>query len=216
MVTVIEHDHPLKLIDLQVNDEDVEEAEADEEEEKDVVIQKDFVCPCKCKRCDQPIHEYYSTCEVYIHPECALLLPGTIRHPYDKHPMNLSYLPIENHKSEYFCEVCENVLNPHACFYHCDECSQSLHSACAPAICCETTTYSDRRRNISQHINLKFGSIHKIDGHSHPLLFAQGIKSDGQCSICSKGLRYMILKCLQCKYAIDYECCERLNLMNNS
>ncbi|KAJ0958162.1 hypothetical protein HanPSC8_Chr01g0035931 [Helianthus annuus] len=413
MVTVIEHDHPLKLIDLQVNDEDVEEAEADEEEEKDVVIQKDFVCPCKCKRCDQPIHEYYRyyykseqrakynpkcrvcnhnfyderiwiykcekciyyvhaycatsreepfmhilltsrgplvknfedadyphlfhlpfpdqtcsipkqllfkeigpetcaslrhtshhhelilvntkcidgaetnlchnpmkkmelfcnacvrpimempfykcatnedescnfalhewctrlpsridnhpdhphhtlhlmsnvsgvTCEVYIHPECALLLPGTIRHPYDKHPMNLSYLPIENHKSEYFCEVCENVLNPHACFYHCDECSQSLHSACAPAICCETTTYSDRRRNISQHINLKFGSIHKIDGHSHPLLFAQGIKSDGQCSICSKGLRYMILKCLQCKYAIDYECCERLNLMNNS
>ncbi|KAJ0793582.1 hypothetical protein HanOQP8_Chr01g0031001 [Helianthus annuus] len=157
-----------------------------------------------------------STCEVYIHPECALLLPGTIRHPYDKHPMNLSYLLIENHKSEYFCEVCENELNPHACFYHCDECSQSLHSACAPAICCETTTYSDRRRNISQHINLKFGSIHKIDGHSHPLLFAQGIKSDGQCSICSKGLRYMILKCLQCKYAIDYECCERLNLMNNS
>ncbi|MFS7956159.1 hypothetical protein Hanom_Chr07g00651311 [Helianthus anomalus] len=57
-------------------------------------------------------------CDVYLHPECALLLPKTIRHPYDKHPMHLSYFPIENHKIEYFCEICELELNPHSCFYH--------------------------------------------------------------------------------------------------
>ncbi|KAJ0806374.1 putative chromatin regulator PHD family [Helianthus annuus] len=75
-----------------------------------------------------------SFCDVHIHPWCALLLPKTIRHPYDKHPMHISYLPIENHKSEYFCEICEEELNPHKCFYHCDECSQSVHSECAPLI----------------------------------------------------------------------------------
>ncbi|MFS7979824.1 hypothetical protein Hanom_Chr10g00932201 [Helianthus anomalus] len=31
------------------------------------------------------------------HVECALLLPPTIKHAYDKHPMQLSYLPIGNH-----------------------------------------------------------------------------------------------------------------------
>ncbi|KAJ0729106.1 putative kinase C-like, phorbol ester/diacylglycerol-binding protein [Helianthus annuus] len=158
-------------------------------------------------------------CDVYIHSECALLLPETIRHAYDKHPMNLSYLPIENHKSEYFCEVCENKLNPHSCFYHCNVCAQSVHSACAPLIlCCETETHSMMPApsgitnspysvNIYRFLNVKFGSIHKFHGHPHPLSFAQGIESDGQCSMCSLNLRYkLIYKCLKCKFAIDYEC----------
>lgn len=42
-------------------------------------------------------------CNIYIHPECALLSPETITHKHDKHPMHLSYLPIQDHKSEYFC-----------------------------------------------------------------------------------------------------------------
>jgi CRISPR/Cas system endoribonuclease Cas6 (RAMP superfamily) len=42
-----------------------------------------------------------------------------LKHKYDKHPLSLSYLPIENHKNEYFCEICKEVLNPHESFYHC-------------------------------------------------------------------------------------------------
>nr|KAJ0190466.1 hypothetical protein LSAT_V11C800439520 [Lactuca sativa] len=60
-----------------------------------------------------------NVCNIYVHPHCALLLVETIRHKHDKHPMHLSYLPIENHKGEYFCEVCEEDLNPHRSFYHC-------------------------------------------------------------------------------------------------
>ncbi|KAM0063450.1 putative chromatin regulator PHD family [Helianthus debilis subsp. tardiflorus] len=71
-------------------------------------------------------------CEFHLHAGCALLLPETIRHKYDKHPMSLAYSPIENHEGDYFCEVCEEELNPNACFYHCHECVQSIHTTCAP------------------------------------------------------------------------------------
>ncbi|KAI3717862.1 hypothetical protein L1987_69751 [Smallanthus sonchifolius] len=154
-----------------------------------------------------------SICDVYIHSECALLLPQTIRHTIDKHPMHLSYLPIENHKSEYFCEICENELNPHSSFYHCDECVQSVHSACAPLILrCETETYSGYGRSIYIFSNVKFGSIHKSNGHPHPLLFVQGIASDGRCSRCSQKLQYhMIFKCTKCEFVIHIYCYERLN-----
>ncbi|KAD1326120.1 hypothetical protein E3N88_43013 [Mikania micrantha] len=58
----------------------------------------------------------------------------TIRHKYDKHPMTLCYTPVENHEGDYFCEVCEEMLNPNASFYHCHECDQSMHTECAPLI----------------------------------------------------------------------------------
>ncbi|KAJ0778248.1 putative chromatin regulator PHD family [Helianthus annuus] len=170
-----------------------------------------------CLMCHIPsISDYIlscSFCDVYIHPWCALLLPNTIRHPYDKHPMHISYLPIENDKSEYFCEICEEELNPHNCFYHCDVCSQSVHSDCAPLILqCETQTHSTYKRGVYLFLNMKFGSIHKTDGHPHPLTFVQGIKSDGLCSVCARELRLeMILRCSECEYAVDCRCFEELN-----
>nr|GEZ95887.1 zinc finger, PHD-type [Tanacetum cinerariifolium] len=172
-----------------------------------------------CRLCRSGILEDYfsfscSICDhVGIHLRCALLLPGTIRHKYDKHPMSLSYFPIENHKSEYFCEICEEELNPHRSFYHCHKCVQSVHSACAPLILrSETDTYSYNAFSIYRFVNVKFGSIHKTPDHPHPLLFTQGIASDGECNRCELELRYnMIFKCLKCKYAIDYECCKGLN-----
>ncbi|KAF5819652.1 putative chromatin regulator PHD family [Helianthus annuus] len=155
-----------------------------------------------------------SFCDVYIHPWCALFLPKTIRHPYDKHPMHISYLPIENHKSEYFCEICEEPLNPHNCFYHCDVCSQSVHPDCAPLILqCETETYSSYYyKGIYLFLNMKFGSIHMTDGHPHPLTFAQGIASDGDCSECGWRLQFkMILRCSECEFAVHHHCFEELN-----
>ncbi|KAL8236671.1 hypothetical protein R6Q59_017752 [Mikania micrantha] len=171
--------------------------------------------PSKCLMCINKIFWELvfgcDICDVYIHPTCALLLPETITHVYDKHPMRLSYQPIENHKSKYFCEICEEKLNPHSCFYHCDECVQSVHSACAPLILrCETETHSDDKwTSIYKFINVKFGSFHKYPGHPHCLSFAQGIKSDGDCNICRKRLQYkMILKCVKCEFAIHCECSE--------
>ncbi|XP_023741228.1 uncharacterized protein LOC111889325 [Lactuca sativa] len=156
-----------------------------------------------------------NVCEIYIHPECALLFSETIWHSYDKHPMQLSYLPIENHKSEYFCEICEFYLNPHESFYHCQHCRQSIHTACAPLILeSETHTYMYNLRSVYNFVNIKFGDIYSSGGHTHPLSFAQGIALDDLCNICGRKLQYkMIFKCHDCKedkFAIDYNCCENV------
>ncbi|KAM0021567.1 putative chromatin regulator PHD family [Helianthus debilis subsp. tardiflorus] len=127
--------------------------------------------------------------------------------------MHLSYLPIENHKSEYFCEICEQKLNPHNCFYHCDMCSQSVHIECAPLILqSETETHSEYqdlfdRSDVYFFSNVKFGKLHKTANHPHPLLLAIGIANDGGCNVCPDKLRYrIILRCLECPFAIHERC----------
>lgn len=90
---VPEHEHPLKLVDLQVNNEDVEES--DDEEEKDLVVQDEFVC--RCNRCDQDINVYYryyykcimdDSCDYSLHKFCAEL-PLMLKHMSHSHPLNL-------------------------------------------------------------------------------------------------------------------------------
>nr|KAJ0223758.1 hypothetical protein LSAT_V11C200081500 [Lactuca sativa] len=137
------------------------------------------------------------TCDIYIHPECALSLTETVRNKYDEHPMQLSYLPIEHDKSEYFCEICEEDLNHHASFYHCQDCAQSVHTACAPSILqCEKETYTNcnvwllYQGGVYDFVNIKFGGIYNANGHPQPLSFAQGIMFDGHCSKCGWKLQY--------------------------
>lgn len=173
----------------------------------------------RCRSCVRSFDETgfsYScrTCEFDLHPECALLLPQTIRHRFDKHPMKLSYFPIENHKSQYFCEVCEEEFDPEYWFYHCYDCVQSIHSACAPLIleCRRAAAASRYPIRIYEFLNIKFGGIHNIEDHQHHVSFDQGIESDGDCIHCLSSLRYqLIFKCLQCKYVIHFDCCKSFN-----
>ncbi|KAK9060600.1 hypothetical protein SSX86_021306 [Deinandra increscens subsp. villosa] len=148
------------------------------------------------------------TCDFYIHVGCALLLPRMIKHKCDKHPLSLRYEPVENHISEYFCEICEDKFNPWEWFYHCTTCAQSIHTDCAPLILqCEQATHVTYREPLYQFLNVKFGETLKIEGHPHRLAFVQGLESDGECSQCGYRLHYeMIFKCLECDFALDYEC----------
>ncbi|CAH1451174.1 unnamed protein product [Lactuca virosa] len=164
-----------------------------------------------CRRHHTPCQLSFrcGTCDIYIHPECALLLAERVRHKYDEHPMQLSYLPIENHKSEYFCEICEEDLNPHQSFYHCKDCVQSIHTACAPLILqSETHTYIKYWRSAYEFVNIKFGGILNTNRRQQgPLTFAQGLMSDGECSKCGWGVQYdMVFKRFDYKFAIHYVC----------
>ncbi|MFS7902645.1 putative chromatin regulator PHD family [Helianthus anomalus] len=73
-------------------------------------------------------------CNFHLHPKCALLILETTRQRYDKHPITLSYRPVENHEGDYYCEVCEEESNQNGAFYHCHECVQSMHATCAPLV----------------------------------------------------------------------------------
>ncbi|KAI3772619.1 hypothetical protein L6452_03809 [Arctium lappa] len=152
-----------------------------------------------CFRCND--------CDFYLDSRCALHLPRTIRHKYDKHSLKLSYTPIENHKSKYFCEVCEEDLNPDNWFYHCLECSQSIHSACAPFILkSEQGVNTEDVGGVSMFVNMKFGGVKEIKHHKHPLSFFVGTKSDGDCSFCGNKLQSkLIFKCLQCDESPSFE-----------
>ncbi|KAJ0680030.1 putative chromatin regulator PHD family [Helianthus annuus] len=160
------------------------------------------------------------TCDNFrVHSNCALLIPETTTHKCDKHPMKLSYFPIENHKSDYFCEICEQEFDPELTFYHCRECMQSIHTACAPSIL-RYETYTTRGIyggiGIHKFVNVKFGGRYEnTEVHPHPLSFVQGIEDDGQCAghdCDDRRLKYsMIFKCLDCKFVLHYECCESMS-----
>nr|XP_043623608.1 uncharacterized protein LOC122595330 [Erigeron canadensis] len=147
-------------------------------------------------------------CDFSLDLLCALRLPKTIRNKCDKHFFKLSYSPIENHRGEYFCEVCEEELNPDKWFYHCSQCVFSVHSACSPLILqSEQDVNSSQEEIVYRFINMKFDGVHQIEDHEHSLSFVAGTKSDGNCSKCSLELQSKIIfKCLQCNFAIHNYC----------
>ncbi|KAI7726267.1 hypothetical protein M8C21_008611 [Ambrosia artemisiifolia] len=169
-----------------------------------------------CKACNFEVEEdhlgfHCPTCDFYMHTECALLLPSTMRHKYDKHPLILRYDPAENHDGEYFCEICEDELNPRYWFYHCSTCDSSMHTSCAPLILqCEQSTYSedlDDPRPFFKFINVKFGGTHYVRDHPHPVTYVQGLEADGRCIVCNKPLQFnAIFKCSECHFVCHFRC----------
>ncbi|KAJ0861197.1 putative chromatin regulator PHD family [Helianthus annuus] len=157
-------------------------------------------------------------CNFHLHLGCAFFLRERIRHKYDKHPWTLTYSPVENHEGDYFCEVCEEELNPNACFYHCHECLQSMHTSCAPLIPQKTPNimHGSTWEEFSIDENIKYGSI-KSKFHPHPLsLFhfpeTQDVEDSlGRCPECFRFPGHeLILKCLQCRFYIHYGCAGRI------
>ncbi|KAJ0680061.1 putative chromatin regulator PHD family [Helianthus annuus] len=163
----------------------------------------------RCRMCEnffQGNSFHCHTCNDFrLHAKCALFIPETTRNKCDKHPMKLSYIPIENHKSDYFCEVCERKLNPERPFYHCHECMQSMHTACAPSIL-QYETYAKHGRGVYEFVKVKFGGIYEnSEVHPHPLSFVQGIEGIDK--------HQMIFKCSTCEFAVDYyDCCRLLRI----
>ncbi|KAJ0669404.1 putative chromatin regulator PHD family [Helianthus annuus] len=162
-----------------------------------------------CKACDQFVDRGYHcpTCDIYWDKDCALLLPGKVKHRYDKHPLSLRYYPAENHSSKYFCEICEDELNPTKWFYHCNMCASSMHTACASLkLHCEKPAFF--RNNVFRYINVKFGVTREIMDHPHPVTLVRGwIEADGQCMACHRPLDDdFIYMCMQCKFALHRSC----------
>ncbi|KAJ0715987.1 putative chromatin regulator PHD family [Helianthus annuus] len=170
-----------------------------------------------CKACNNQIYMEFSfkctSCDFWIHVTCALLLPRVIKHKCDRHPLSLRYEPAENHIANYFCEICEDKLNPWRWFYHCTTCAQSMHTACMPLILqYEQAGYCYDFGGVYEFLNIKFGGTLEIKDHPHRLSFVQGVESDGDCSNSNCGEYFnelesgLIFKCLECEFALHYEC----------
>nr|GEY66143.1 zinc finger, PHD-type [Tanacetum cinerariifolium]GEY82812.1 zinc finger, PHD-type [Tanacetum cinerariifolium] len=143
--------------------------------------------PCVAEGLDYGCEISFScrSCDFYLHSDCALSLPRIINHKLDKHPMKLTYGPVENHKSEYFCEVCEEKLNPNLWFYHCHVCAYSLHTRCAPVIVnFEAAIHG--YKSLYKFLNIKFGGSYNIKGHEHSVSLVVGSRADELLSDCRK------------------------------
>ncbi|XP_076906255.1 uncharacterized protein LOC143562304 [Bidens hawaiensis] len=156
-----------------------------------------------CKACNYPMRFRWgydcTSCDFYIHLDCALFLPRVTKHKCDEHTLSLRYEPAENHISEYFCEVCEDEFSPWKWFYHCTRCAQSMHTTCVPLILqCEKSRMTYDSGGVYNFLNVKFGGTLEIKGHSHHLTFVQGLESDGRCIKRRYVLELsMIFKCLE-------------------
>ncbi|GFY98185.1 hypothetical protein Acr_12g0007260 [Actinidia rufa] len=136
-------------------------------------------------------------CEFIMHAKCVML-PTSLKHKYDEHPFILTYSPIKNHPNEYYCEICEEEMNPRYWFYNCVECDQSIHRRCM--------------HDQDQYSNVKFGAYFEVEGHQHPLTFIQFSNEYGSlCNHCGKRLHedkslHPGFECKPCEFKLHLEC----------
>ncbi|CAK9152105.1 unnamed protein product [Ilex paraguariensis] len=120
------------------------------------------------------------------------LLPRTIRHRWDKHPLILCYPPFSDHPDEFHCEMCEDEINPNYWIYHCSDCDQSFHLDCIKDF------YS----------NVKYGGTLDVNCHPCPLTFARKAKkrfSYYNCGL-STDRDSPIFECGECNYTLCLKC----------
>ncbi|KAL7225106.1 hypothetical protein ACSBR1_020414 [Camellia fascicularis] len=155
-----------------------------------------------CSACKANVYFVFA-CEACSFNLCHLcaLSPLKFRHRYDKHPFLLTYSPIESHLDEYYCEICENEVNPKCWFYHCIDCDQSLHTGCVHPLLSDL--YS----------NVKFGGTLKVEKHPHFLTFVQCPKTWKNprgpcCDCCGKPLDHdrFAFECVPCNFRLRYRC----------
>ncbi|KAI3455271.1 hypothetical protein Pfo_011934 [Paulownia fortunei] len=127
-----------------------------------------------CRYRISDIHWYvYSSenCGFNLHYSCAML-PASVRHRWDKHPLALSYPPYSHHPDDFYCEICEEEIHPKAWMYHCRQCDQSFHPTCL-----STCGYY---RNIKFGQQLVLGNCHRAD---HPLTYVL-VTLKHRCNLC--------------------------------
>ncbi|XP_057763829.1 uncharacterized protein LOC130985073 [Salvia miltiorrhiza] len=143
-----------------------------------------------------------------LHARCALL-PTTITHKFDAHPLNLTTstrltlltTDDEHDDTQQICEVCEEDIDKRCWNYSCNDCEQWLHINCIP--------FLDRR--VSR---VKFGGSVGFKCHDCPLTGVRESTLAGyRCDCCKSKFRYENYKkehrayeCSKCCYKIHETC----------
>jgi hypothetical protein len=65
--------------------------------------------------------------DLFMCYKCATI-PELAMHKYDVHPLSLQFG--EMAKGDYWCDICEKILDPQKWFYTCDLCCTTLHIDC--------------------------------------------------------------------------------------
>ncbi|CAI9100023.1 OLC1v1036941C1 [Oldenlandia corymbosa var. corymbosa] len=148
----------------------------------------------KCRSCGvRPSWLFFSCgdCEFFLDYECVTL-PETVKHRWDKHPLQLSFPPFSDRPEEFYCEICEEEIHPKRWHYHCKECDRSFHPNCIPKI---------RYRNCIFGATLEYGK------HPHALRFVREGYYYSKCDSCRKLMHgKRVFECASCRFCICLSC----------
>ncbi|KAL3637269.1 hypothetical protein CASFOL_019568 [Castilleja foliolosa] len=176
-----------------------------------------------CIRCSEEIkingeigYECNSCLNFSLHARCALL-PDTITHKFDRHPLKLliddNHLQLvvrsggdqkkEDEETIMFCEICEqDMIDNKRWYYGCKKCDQYFHVDCIPTL--------DRLSRI------KFGftSTARVTCHDCPLACVRALSVDGyRCGHCQEIIREsdkIAFECSDCYFRIHKKCAKKL------
>ena len=140
-VEILEHEHPLNLIDLQPNYPLHEEVYDDDDDDDDngggeLITRQNFRCR-RCDRCREEInwfHRYYyecaHSCDYSLHKFCGEL-PITLKHTsHPAHTLTLFHVTYTRYLC--FCVLCGRNDAVGLCYF-CRECRFLIHGNCAIA-----------------------------------------------------------------------------------
>ncbi|KAM7502378.1 hypothetical protein LguiB_001282 [Lonicera macranthoides] len=119
-----------------------------------VLYQKvSFECDA-CGMKDEDSSYFCSTCGFWIHKSCYLS-PSTFNHGGHDHQLQLnSYLPYNNRRFAFYCDVCGTTLHPSYWVYNCEKCRYFVHIKCA--------TLEPERREITGEESFDDPNIMKL------------------------------------------------------
>ncbi|GFZ08779.1 hypothetical protein Acr_20g0005870 [Actinidia rufa] len=126
-------------------------------------------------------------CNFTLHLRCALL-PRTVRHQCDEHPLTLTYSAVKDHSDEHYCEICDIQMNSKCWFYHCGDCNQSLETQCI------------------READAQGSSLFIIKHESHMHMLAIEATLDFQCAGCNNMSSGVALVCGTCNFKLHTGC----------
>ncbi|KAI3450131.1 hypothetical protein Pfo_006796 [Paulownia fortunei] len=161
-------------------------------------------CQCCGENLTSICYECSSCRHFKIHARCAVL-PTSVRHKFDRHPLKLisnssSKLLTVKEDEQHFCEICEQDMDTKCWFYRCDECLQSFHVDCIPCV-----------GSLSR---IKFGGTIRVRLHDCPLTSIRLLTTyNYRCGICQKIIRGFVddiaFECSKCDFRIHYDCARK-------
>ncbi|KAL8191633.1 hypothetical protein R6Q57_028364 [Mikania cordata] len=196
MMNVVEHEHPLKLVDLQVMKDPKEEDSEEEYNDEEEIIAPDDVFVCSCNRCDLEINMYYryyykcinDSCDFSLHKFCAEL-PTTIEDPIRPFPHF-----IDESYWGFTCSVCRRRHRPGGVGYF--------------------TTHVIGNAFLFNSIDIDVNCAVEVEkkkiqhpSHPHPLVSLISKPILCECSACGKEHKGVFFLCTTCSnFAIHNDC----------
>ncbi|KAF7147484.1 hypothetical protein RHSIM_Rhsim03G0013000 [Rhododendron simsii] len=150
-----------------------------------------------CKSCSASLRISFKCrgCEFNLCVRCAIL-PCTVQHRCDIHPLTLTYSPCPDRTDGDFCKICEEGIDSNRWFYHCEECDQYLHTDCILP--------------VDQFSNMVYNDWKPINSRKHPhLLILGGPDPNTSCSLCKRSNADDLYLCPPCDFYLCDPCEEK-------